>query len=104
MNLSDRAKLLRERFKAKGGVPWRGAVREKPTEPPRNRPCNPLGQLINSTLKRWVVLPNPAPDIVLRTKRNAGIPVLTRIAQKAPKKLVRRYRNAEALLAERAQR
>lgn len=53
---------------------------------------------------QWLETPDPKPKPTVTTKHRQGIPALTVIAAKAPKKLVRAYQNAEQLLAERARR
>lgn len=102
MEKAERANLLRERFKANGGLPYvksgrarRGfVVLPKPT----GRGYVSLGPALNGQSSQWVKAPDAKPTMIPPSKRNAGTPVLTKIAAKAPKKLVRKYANAEAFL------
>lgn len=110
MDKAERAKMLRQRFKATGGFPFvfTGVRKSKPVEPPRSREVYSRWHHCEATnLERvsvWVKQPNTAPRPDLREKRNQGKRALNRIAEKAPSKLVKSYQTAEALLAERAQR
>jgi hypothetical protein len=102
MEKAERAKALRDRFKATGGLPYvnSGRVRRgyvvlpKPT----GRGFVSLGPALNGEPLLWVKAPDAKPKVAPRTKRNAGAPMLIKIAAKAPKKLVRAYRNKEAML------
>jgi hypothetical protein len=104
---ATRAQLLRERFKAKCGLPYVGEGRtRKPERQAQPWFYSPLPAVEPNTKRApgWVKAPLPKPKTVPRTKRNEGVPVLTRIAEKAaPKKLKRRHATAEGLLSERKQ-
>ncbi len=52
----------------------------------------------------WMKEPDAPRLLTPHPKRNGGVSAITKIAAQAPKKLVRTYRNAETLLAERARR
>jgi hypothetical protein len=107
MTKDERAKVLRDRFKANGGFPYvpcgktsRYVVLPKPT----GKGFVSLGPALNSKPPRWMTMPDPNTKATLRLKHRVGFSALTKIAAKAPTKLVRTYRNAESMLAERAQR
>lgn len=106
MTKEERGKLLRQRFK---GFPFVFSGVRKPKPVPRPKPTRIVmgWPEANKDTRRagvWMHKADPKPKIVPRPKRNAGTPALTKIAQKAPKKLVRTYRNAEEMLAARARR
>lgn len=50
----------------------------------------------------WIELPDPKPKPTVKPKRTKRVSALVRIAKQSGKKLVRTYRTAEAMLAERA--
>ncbi len=108
MDRAERASKLRERFKAQCGLPYvnTGRIRRgfvvlpKPT----GRGFISLGPALNGSPSQWVKAPDAKPKVIPHTKRNSGTPTLTKIAAKAPKKLVKAFASAEALLAERARR
>jgi hypothetical protein len=97
MTLEERRQLLRQRFKAIGGVPY-----PKSNLPPRPEPYvtkRSLGKplqiyygpnIYNSHRPDWVSEADPASLEQLRLKRSkTGINPLMRIADQFPKKLVR---------------
>jgi hypothetical protein len=110
MELDARAKLLRERLRAirpsAGAAIPKATRRPAGTEPTRTEFRASLG---NATAWKWgktewIQAADPVPKAAPRTMRNGGVPALTIIAAKAPKKLVRFYQNAEMLLAARVRR
>lgn len=109
MDKAQRAELLRQRFKAKAGsmayVP--SGMPAKAPEPVTGRMrFGGWGFALSHRWGRteWLETPDPKPKPSVATKHRKGVPALTVIAAKAPKKLVRRYATAETLLAERARR
>ena len=108
MDKAERAKLLRQRFKAKGGIAY------VPSNKPRRYRHVITGGAFhmawpeaNKDTRRaglWMHRPDARPPIQLRTKRNAGAPALAKIAAKAPTKLVRAFATAEQFAAARGQR
>lgn len=110
MDKEGRAQILRECYYANRSRRLIVARIPKPQEPAtkgwRNWSTNfvPFGDIARESSAKWIEIPNPKKRIVPRTKRNAGVPVLTLIAQKAaPKKLKRAFATAEGLLSEREQ-
>jgi len=105
MDKAERARLLRERFTAKGGKAY------VPTGKPRRyvyvisgRPISMAWPEANRDTTRagsWMHRPDPQPEIIPMPKRRTGAPVLAKIAAKAPKKLARNFATAEQLLAAR---
>ena len=108
MTTEQRAQLLRVRFRAKGGFPFIGKARKRVNCQPIGKPSRQLVHFGVSLCERraaWIAKPDQIHAIIPRVKRARGCEaVLTKIATNAPKKLVRLYRNAEALLASRARR
>lgn len=121
MNLEERAALLREKLRVKGGAirserPAGMFAAHTPIEHPKRvrhvvyptptgRGFVSLGPSLNSKPAVWVRMPDDKPAVRPRTKHRTGAPALAKIAQTAgQKKLIRAYRNAEEVLAERAQR
>jgi hypothetical protein len=108
MDKAQRAEMLRKRFKAKGGFPFVFTGTRKAKPEPRPKPtkiCLQWPEANNDTRRAgiWMHAPNPKAEVTPRIKRNAGVPVFIRIAEKTiSKKLKRRHANAESLLAERA--
>ena len=106
MEKAARAQLVRQRFKAKGGFAYvctgqtkqKAAARPKPPKiyfqwPQANRDTARAGV--------WMHKPDAKPKVAPRTRHNAGMAVLTKIAAKEPGKLKRRHATAEGLLSER---
>jgi len=110
MDKPERAKLLRQRFKAKGGLPFVLKGERKPTPEPKPKVTRLVigWPQVNRDARRagiWIHKPDPIPRVVPKPKRNAGVlSVVTRIAQKAPNKLRKRYANADVLLVSRVRR
>lgn len=104
MDKGQRAELLRQRFKAKGGFAYVPSGKIIHAKPAQNEPAKIYLQWpqANRDTRRagiWMHKPDPKAKPTPRTKRNAGVPVLTRIADKAsPKKLKRRFATAETYL------
>ena len=100
--------MLRDRFKATGGFPYVKSGRVRRTyvvlPKPTGRGYVSLGPALNGQPADWVKAADAKPKVITHTKHNAGTPTLTKVAAKAPKKLVRQFRNAEAILAARGQR
>ncbi len=107
MDKVERAKALRERFKAKGGLPYvkSGRVRRAYVVLPKpaGRGFVSLGPALNGKPSEWVKAPDAKPKMAPRPKHNTGTSALASIAAKAPKKLVRAYATAELALAARKQ-
>ena len=107
MDKTARVELLRLRFKAKGGIPFVGTGVRKPAK--RTEPGQPIRmawpQIIPDTKRApgWMKVANPVAQVVPRIKRTHRPVPLVQIAEKAPKKLARVYRNAEAFAASRGQ-
>jgi hypothetical protein len=96
MNRAQRAELLRRRFKANGAFAY--VPSGKPAKiyiqwPEANRDTARAGV--------WMHPADPRPKVIPRTKNRKGVPALTMIAAKAPKKLVRACRTADVLVAAR---
>jgi hypothetical protein len=97
MTPEDRRQLLRQRFKAIGGIPYPKSNR--PPRPPPYITKRSIGKplliyygeyLYNSQRPDWVSQPNMFPSDQLRLKRRkTGINPYILIAAKAPKKLKR---------------
>lgn len=111
MDAKARAKLIRQRLKNlfPVAVAPRPVAKVKRVERPKPGVMRTafygVGILEQDRRKKWVAEPDAKASAAPRTKRNAGVPVLTQIAAKAaPNKLVRTYRDAETLLASRARR
>lgn len=110
MDKAQRAKILRDRFKkVVGAFAFTPPKTKKPKryEPRRTafRFVYPMGFAGGpGFVGKWVVRADDKPEPTVTTKHRKGIPALTVIAAKAPKKLKRRHASAEALLAERAPR
>jgi hypothetical protein len=106
MDKAKRAEVLRQRFKAKGGRPY--VPSGKPRQYRHTISGRPIIMAWPEAVKEtrvgavWARKVHREPGVTVRPKRNAGQSALSKIAQKAPKKLVKAYRDAEALLAERA--
>ena len=103
MDKAQRAELLRKRFKAKGGVPYVPSGKPRPFRYTfTGRPINmawPEAVKETRVAAVWARKVHRKPGVTVRPKRNAGQSALSKIAQKAPKKLLRTYRDAESLLA-----
>ena len=106
MEKAQRAELLRQRFRAVGGVAYAGSgrARKQRHEPKPWR--NMAWPEINPDTKRapdWMREADAKPKLTVRVKHNTGKPIMAKIAEKTqPRKLVRKYRDAETLLASRA--
>jgi hypothetical protein len=109
MDKAQRAQLLRERFKAVGGSPFEFTGVRKPKPVPRPKPNRvridwPQANTDTRRAGVWMHEPDPKPKPTPRVKHSQGKSAVTRIAEKAPKKLSLAFATAEALLAARARR
>jgi hypothetical protein len=111
MDKATRGELLRQRYRAKAGTKLLVPRREpkNPSTRPtggfwRNWPTNyaPTGEVAAGNDVEWIELPDPKPKPTVKPKRTKRVSALVRIAKQSGKKLVRTYRTAEAMLAERA--
>lgn len=92
MTKEERGSLLRERFKALGGIPWtppkgqpKRRVEQRPACPPK-RVYNPWSIALTVTPVAWVAKAD-AEKQPESLKRNRGESPLTRIAKQLPVKL-----------------
>lgn len=88
MDKAQRAELLRQRFKATGGfayVPSGKPVNKTPVRPKIDRLVTGWPQANRDTTRAglWMHKPDPKPKVIPRPRRNAGAPVLTKVAFKA---------------------
>jgi hypothetical protein len=108
MDKAHRAELLRQRFKPSDGMPYIVTARKPKPIPHEPKPWRNMAwpEIIPDTKRApgWMREADVKPKAVSRPKRNACVTALTRIAQKAPRTLVRSYRSAEQLFASRARR
>lgn len=103
MTKEERAKMLRERFRAKGGMPYVTTNKPRPfrysiSGRPWHMPWPEQGTNI-ANISVWLAKPDKKPRPKVQFKRGMGIPAPIRIAQKMPKKLIRTYRTAEVFAA-----
>lgn len=81
-----RGKLLRDRFKARGGKPF--APSGRPRKPARSSPGHmnffgfPQANRDASRAGKWFQRPEPKPKVALAIKRRRGTSALTCIAKK----------------------
>ncbi len=106
MEKAQRAELLRQRFQAKAGK-WQyvstGRTRPDAETPKPSRLDSSFGFALSHRWGRteWLETPDAKTKRAVGTRNRKGIPALTVIAAKAPKKLTRRRATAEGLLSER---
>jgi hypothetical protein len=111
MDKAQRAEVLRQRFKEKAGK-WQYVTTGRPRPQVEPKPkvsrldCQSFGLAVSHKWGRteWLETPDVKAQAELGNRNRKGVPALTTIAAKAPKKLVRTYRDAETLLASRARR
>src|SRR5688572_14777892 len=108
MDTETRAELLRQRFRAIGGMPFTASGKPRKPQPvAQPKPARiclqwPEANRDTSRAGVWMHKPDPKRKVLPSVKNNAGESAITRISRKAnAKKLSRAYRTAEALLAER---
>lgn len=95
MNASERAELLRERFKTLfpvAAIPRPRCERKReprPTPQPLTRAFYGIGQHEPDRRKRWLLTPDATLPVAPRAKRRNGVSALTRIAAHFPAKLPR---------------
>lgn len=91
MDKAQRAELLRQRFRANGGLPYvpSGRVRSKPHVPAK--PTNiclqwPEANRDTARAGLWMHRPDEPEKPTVTTKRRTGVAALTKIAEKWPVK------------------
>lgn len=105
MDKAERIEFLRLRFLAIGGSPY------VPSGKPRRVRYSFSGRPIcmawadngrrDDRAPDWIRIPNPKPNVTLRTKYRNGVPALASIAQRPGKKLIKAFQNAETFAASR---
>jgi hypothetical protein len=91
MDKAERSTLLRDRFKAVGGLPfvYSGVRKAKsPQSPPRHSKCDewPQIEVNHKRTPKWAFDPDPKKPMRLTPKRTARISPLIRIAAQYPKR------------------
>lgn len=111
MDKTQRASLLRERFKATGGIAYASRLKIQPRHyrpKPRgwfNWPTNfeAFGEIAKDNSAKWIEKPNPKPISHVKIKRGKRVDPLVQIAKKSGKKLRKGFVSADDYLASRAQ-
>ncbi len=93
MESAQRVELLRQRYKAKGGIAYvgRGNVALKPAERKRRNfsAAYVHGAQVSATHCDWLNAPDARRKVTPRTNRKRGLHPLNKIAEQLPRKLPR---------------
>jgi hypothetical protein len=111
MDKAERANVIRELFKAKvgkAGYVSSGRAPRKATGPAKESKVTfgSFGLALSHRWGRtqWLEAADAEPAAQLGERNRTDVPALAKIAEKAPRRLVRRCRTAEELIAGRARR